>query len=127
MAILTILLGALLIALGVGGYLLADPPSVTALIPAFFGVVFVVLGGMGLKRAWRRFASPAALVLALLGVLGTAPMGWPKLPALLTGKDLERPAAVASQSIMAALCLLFLVAVIVLFVRRRGGKSKAKA
>ncbi len=127
MAILTIVLGLLLIMLGVGGYVTADPPSVTALIPAFFGVVFLVLGGLSLKRSSRKFAAPASLVLALLGLFSTAAMGWPKLPALLTGKELDRPAAVASQSIMAALCLLFIVAVIVLFVRGRGGKSKAKA
>ena len=35
-----------------------DAPSGTALVLAFFGSVFLVLGGMAVKRAWRKLAGP---------------------------------------------------------------------
>lgn len=124
MAKLTILFGGVLILLGLGAYLAAEVKSMTALIPAFFGIVFALIGALALKPAWSRIALPVAAGLAVLAFLGPAFMGLPKLPALLRGDELERPAAVASQSIMALVCLAFLIALGVLFAKACRGSPQ---
>jgi len=93
-----------LIVLGVAGYTLTGAASVTALIPAFFGVVVLLLalgvnGRPGL--AW------ALLVVAILGIGGTV-KGALSLPAVLDGTA-ERPPAVISQSIMLVLSVVYVV------------------
>ena len=67
---LTIIFGPLLILLGAGGYFGTGQTSVTALIPAFFGVPFLLLGLVALKDGLRKHAMHAASLLALLGVIG---------------------------------------------------------
>ena len=94
-----------LIALGVAGYALTGAASVTALIPAFFGVAVLLLalgvnGKPGL--AW------ALLVVALASIGGTF-KGALSLPTVFDGTA-ERPPAVISQSIMLALTVIYLVA-----------------
>jgi uncharacterized membrane protein len=69
-----ILFGVLLIVLGVGiyaGLLVGDgtAPSITALIPAFFGLPIALLGVLALNDAYRKHAMHAVAVLALLGLL----------------------------------------------------------
>ena len=69
-----ILFGGLLIMLGVGIYaslLVVDDtaPSITALIPAFFGLPIALLGVLALNEAYRKHAMHAVAVLALLGLL----------------------------------------------------------
>jgi uncharacterized membrane protein len=69
-----ILFGVLLIVLGVGiyaGLLVVDDtaPSITALIPAFFGLPIALLGVLALNDAYRKHAMHAVAVLALLGLL----------------------------------------------------------
>lgn len=118
MAKVTIIFGALLIILGVGGYVLTGAQSITALIPALAGVVFTILGAVALKPPARKHAMHAAAALALLGFLGTLP-GVIKLARWAGGTEPARPAAVISQSIMAGLCLIFLVICIRSFVQAR--------
>lgn len=120
MPLFTILIGDLLLAVGVVGYVLSSYASWTALIPALFGVVFNLLGGLALAAPKaRKHAMHAACVVALLGVAGTA-KGLLSLPTLLTDSGkLERPAAVASQSITAIVCLVFLVVCVNSFIRAR--------
>ena len=124
MARIAIGLGVLLVLLGIGGYLGTGRESFTALIPAVFGVPMAVLGVIGLRRGWRRYAMHAALVLALLGVAGTA-RGAVKLPALIAGDELERPAAVAVQSTMCLLCVVFLILAVGSFIRARRAPADA--
>lgn len=104
----TIGLGALLILLGLGGYFGSGRVSKTALIPAFFGVPILALGLAALRADWHDYALYAALVLAALGFLG-AGRGLPGLVRLLAGKEVKRPAAAVAQSVMALLCLAFVV------------------
>lgn len=110
--------GILLAVLGVGGYVLTDFASVTALIPAVFGVVFVALGRLvaAIDRGDR--AAYALGVVALLGIAGTG-RGLSQLPALASGGDVDSPVAVGSQAVMALLCLAVLAVVGLYAVERR--------
>ncbi|NNM31869.1 MAG: hypothetical protein HKO53_02330 [Gemmatimonadetes bacterium] len=99
-------LGVALIVLGVGSYLLTSRESVTALIPAFFGLAFLGLGALAGGRSVVAIRS--AFVLGVLGLAGSA-RGIPAALSLLTGGDVERPAAAVAQSLMAVLCLGFLL------------------
>lgn len=100
MSNVTIGYGALLTALGVGGFAATSAP--TALIPAGFGAVSVGLGLLARQEKYRMHAMHASALVGLLGVLGSA-KGLSQLPALLSGGDVARPAAVVAQSLMAAL------------------------
>jgi hypothetical protein len=70
----------------------------------------------------RAHAMHAAAVVALLGVLGTAP-GLMSLPALLGGSPVARPLAVAAQSLTALLLLVFLALCVRSFVDARRRRS----
>ena len=76
MAIKAIAVGAALIALGIVVSLASDSSSVTSLLPAFLGVIFVVLGllARSLPTAAHHFmhAAAALALLAVLGSLGSA-------------------------------------------------------
>jgi hypothetical protein len=102
----TIGYGVLLTTLGIGGFLATGRQSKTALIPAGFGVV---AGGLGVLARSERFRTPALIAGAVVGVAGFAgsARGLARLPALLRGEPIERPAAVVSQSIMAGLSAVY--------------------
>jgi hypothetical protein len=112
----TIAFGALLILLGIIGYvygLSQNAASVTALIPAFFGIVLVILGFLArTKENLRKHLMHAAVLIALLGFILTAGRLLSKLSSLTLS------AAVISQVLMALICLIFLIL---------GGKSFADA
>ncbi len=118
MAKITIGLGLVLISLGLGSYFGTDRASVTALIPAFFGLPLLLLGLVALKERMRTIAIVIAVVIALLGFVGTI-RGLMKLPVLLTGGELDRPAAVALQAAMAIVCLLFVGLCVGSFIKAR--------
>ncbi len=106
----TILLGALLTILGTGTFAMIrfDPGKWTALIPAFFGVMFLLLGVVAQKQsAWHRPVMLIAVGLALFAFLGTSG-GLVETAALLAGENVERPAAALEQAISAVLCAGFL-------------------
>src|SRR5437016_2811916 len=69
MANLTIIFGVLLSLLGGGMYVYTDRASLTALIPAFFGVPFIVLGMIAQKEAARKHAMHGVALLSLIGLL----------------------------------------------------------
>lgn len=108
MVTVTRVVGALLVVVGVAAYLLTDRASVTALLPAFLGAPILVAGLVAASERLRPHAIHLALVLALLGVLGTA-MNLAELPALLTGGDVERPTAVVTSAITAVVGVVYLV------------------
>lgn len=124
MAKITIGLGLVLIALGLGGYFGTGRESPTALIPAFFGLPLLLLGFLALKEHMRRHAMHVAGVIALLGFAGTV-SGLMKLPVLLTGGQLDRPTAVAVQAVMAIVCFVFVLLCIRSFIKaRRAGTAQ---
>ncbi len=117
----TILLGALLTILGTGTFALMGFSStkVTALLPAFFGVVFLLIGLLAEKKlAWRRPLVHAAAALAFLAFLGTA-TGLAKTLWLVSGGAVSRPAAAVEQGITAVLCLGFLSRAVKSFIEAR--------
>ena len=118
MAKITIGLGFVLIALGLGSYFGTGRQSVTALIPAFFGLPLLVLGVGALKEGLREVAMYIAVVIGALGFAGTV-RGLMKLPALLSGGEIDRPTAVAVQAAMAIVCLVFVLLCVGSFVRAR--------
>lgn len=91
-------LGIVLILLGLVGYFGTGRVSITALIPAFFGAVFIILALVARSEAARKHAMHAAVALALIGLLATLVR---LLPAIAAG-HLTRPAVLA-QLIMSVL------------------------
>ncbi len=106
MAATTRLVGLILAALGILSYLGTGRTSITALIPAFFGVVLVILAWVARNESVRRHVMHAAMVIALLGIGGT---GARLVPGIVAGTlDLGRP-AVWAQIVTVVLLVWYLV------------------
>ena len=120
MAKITIGFSLALVLIGVISYVATGMEHVTALIPAFLGVPILILGVLALNEGRRKHAMHAAVVLALLGLLGTL-RGLTQLPALLSGADVARPAAVVAQSLTAVLCAIFIALAVRSFMNARRG------
>jgi len=109
---LGIVLGISLIVLGVSAYAFSNFVSITALIPAFFGVLVAILSLVGYRQTGRqRLAAYGIGLLAVLGVIGST-RGIPDIIALLTGGAVDSPIAAVSQGLMIAVCLVLLASVI---------------
>lgn len=104
----SIVIGFLLIALGLGGYFGTGTASLTALIPAAFGLVLAGLGVIARNEAKRKMAMHIAAAVALVGFIACVP-GMLKVPALLSHQTVARPAAVISQTIMGVITAIFIV------------------
>lgn len=102
---ITIIFGVVLIGLGAVSYLATGMVSITALIPAFFGLVLVFLGALAGNQTRRRIVMHIAVLVGFLGIAGTF-KGLLQLPTYFTGGELARPEAVLAQGIM---CLLSFV------------------
>jgi uncharacterized membrane protein len=100
MASTTRTFGIILILLGLVSYFGTGRTSMTALIPAFFGAVFVILALVAANESARKHAMHAAVAIALLGLLGTLVR---LLPAIAAGQ-LNRPAVLA-QLVMSLLLI----------------------
>jgi len=119
----TIGFGVVLIALGVVGYIGTGAVSITALIPAIFGAVLAILGWLALTDRFRRHAMHLAAAIALVGFLGAVP-GLIGLMDLVSGAEVQRPAAVMSQSIMAILMAVFVGLCVRSFIQARRVRIK---
>jgi heme A synthase len=122
MAHFTRIFGVTLIFLGIIPYLATGMESITALIPAFFGIVFLILGIAARKESIYKHMMHGAAVLALLGLFGSG-SGLIKVFTLIGGGSVERPDAVISQAVMAVLCIIFLGAAIKSFIDARKAKE----
>lgn len=114
----TRLTGILLIVIGVAGYQLTGRTSLTAMIPAFFGVAFVVLAWVARKEAARRHAMHAAAALGLVGAVASLARA---VPAAMNGGG-ARPAVLA-QLAMAALLLVYVALGVQSFVAARKART----
>lgn len=114
----TIGIGVALILLGLIGYFATGAVSVTALIPAFFGIVLALLGWLARDDKRRKLVMHIAVVVGLLGFAGSV-SGIPKLIRMLGGAEIARPAAAVSQSVMAALTGVFIVLCVKSFIDAR--------
>lgn len=125
MAKLTIAYGFIFILMGLYGYFGISSESITALIPTFFGIPMLILGWLGLNEKYLKHAMHGAAVLTLLGFAGTLG-GLIKFFKMLGGAELERPAAVIVQALMAVLCLVFLVLAVKSFIDARKNRIKSE-
>lgn len=119
----SIVLGIIFILMGLYGYFGISSESITALIPTFFGIPLLILGWLGLNEKYLKHAMHGAAVLTLLGFAGTVG-GLFKFFRMLGGEEMQRPAAVTVQAIMAILCLLFLIFAIKSFIDARRNKQQ---
>ena len=121
MPIITVVFSVLYIALGLAGYFLTGAVHTTALIPAFIGVVLLVLGLLGSNEKLRMHVMHAALLIGLLALLGTA-RSLLKLPAAFYGTA-ERPGAVFAQAATAVLSVIYLAVGVRSFIAARRARS----
>lgn len=102
-------LGALFVILGLASFFGTGAEHITALIPTFFGVIFILLGiiSQAGEKA-RKHSMHVAALLALIGVLGSF-RGIIDLFAAAGGAELDTPLAAVGQAIMAVGLIVFLV------------------
>jgi hypothetical protein len=109
---------AVLILIGVFGYIGSGAASVTALIPAFLGLpalVCAILAARGIKVAMMMHLVAGIALLALLGTARSVPGAWD----LVTGAEVTRAGATVAQFLTAVLSLVFLVLAIRSFIAAR--------
>jgi hypothetical protein len=122
---LSMYLGLILMALGIIGYVATSGASMTALIPAFFGILFYLLGRIGQTgESARKHTMHAAAILALLGFIGSF-RGLVQIFTIIGGGTVARSEAVIVQSIMAVLCLVFIILAIRSFIKARTSPDKS--
>jgi len=108
--------------LGAIGYLPHQAP--TALIPAGFGAVLLLLGGLAFQEKMRKHAMHAAVMVGLIGFLGA---GFMAIRAALTGGIEQRPLAFATQVVMALVCAVFVALCVKSFIDARKRRQQAGA
>jgi len=126
MAKITMALATILTLLGLGGYFgsSAANPSVTALIPAAFGVLLLTGGFAALRPSWRKHAMHAVASISLLGALAASGRGLMSLAKLAANGDVNT-AALASILLMAVICWALLALCVVSFVAARRRQAAA--
>ena len=102
------IIGVVLAVLGVGAWVLTDFASLTALIPALFGILIVGFASAGRETDRERFAVYGIGALGAVAVLGSL-RAVPDIIALATGDEVDSVVAVASQGIMILLGLALVV------------------
>ena len=121
----SIMFGIALIGYGVYLYFERNPDkSPTALIPAFFGAAFMVLGGLALKDSLRKHVMHLAAAIGLFGCIAGLGMGLPKLETF-TGHAPERPEAVKAQILLGVVCAAYTLMSIKSFMDARAARKKA--
>ncbi len=96
--------------------------AVTAMIPAFFGIVLILCGVIAMKPNLRMHAMHGAALVGLVGTLGGLGMSVPKL---LKSEALARPVAVYSQLAMGIIASVFVVLTVKSFIDARRARKLA--
>ncbi|NDL57150.1 hypothetical protein [Phytoactinopolyspora mesophila] len=107
MTAVTLVVGGLLTLAGIIAYAVSDAASATALIPSVVGVLLLVCGLLARKASIHKHAIHAAMVIALLGALGSL-MNVVQIGDLIDGTA-ERPAAIVVSIIMFVILVAYLV------------------
>jgi hypothetical protein len=126
MSYVSMLTGAILVVVGVVSYGVSQSSSVTALIPSFIGVVFVVLGGLALRENLTKHVMHAAAVVSLLAIFGSVD-GIAPFFRLLGGASIDRPAAAVAKVIMLVACAIFLALAVRSFIEARRARQQTSA
>lgn len=114
---ITIVFGILLTLLGLGGYFLTGTSSFTALIPALFGLLLLVLGFLARSDSVRKHAMHAAVTVALVGFVGAS------YGLLRTPFGLRPGIAIFSQIAMALLTGIFVALCVKSFIDARRARA----
>lgn len=116
----SILFGIILTVIGIIGYIHGmtnDKASLTALIPAVFGLLLAIFGAVAnAKESLKKHMMHAAAAVALLGFIATAGRLIPRI------SELTFSAAVISQVAMCLICLLFVILAVRSFAQARLAK-----
>ena len=115
----TRLFGLVLIVLGIASYTMTGRSSVTALIPALFGAVFVICALVGRNEAARKHAMHAAVAVGLIGALASLGRA---IPAVMAG-EATRPAVLA-QLAMGVLLLVYVALGVQSFIAARKARAR---
>ena len=117
----SIISGVLLILIGIAGYvfsLIDGNTSVTALIPAAFGLLLVILGFVAKSNEnLRKHLMHAAVLVGLLGFL------IPTIRLVSQASNIKVSLAVLSQAAMALVCLFFVILSVQSFVNARRNRE----
>lgn len=109
MARVAIIIGLILMAIGVAFYIGTGGKSITAMIPAFVGMPILVCGAIGLNALRRKAALHVAVVIALLGFLGSFGRTIPLLSVLRGAPGAYDPIVVYESAALNVLCLIFII------------------
>jgi hypothetical protein len=131
MAFNTIVCGLMLVVIGYFGYANATPDaetgkvSPTALIPAFFGGVLVLLGLLAYSDKLRKHVMHLAAVVGLLGFVGGF---MPLIRQQSKGLPLDPTAPAARNGLLMSLvCLVFVVLCVKSFIDARKARQASAA
>jgi len=124
MAKMTITFGTLLILLGFIGYEAPGIHSLTALIPAAFGLVLVVLGILARtpNQKKRMIVMHIAVTVGLLGFLGTV-KGVYDFIRMQMGHPELFPAMVEAQALMSLMMLCYVLLCVRSFIQARRARG----
>lgn len=117
MASTTILFGTLLTLIGLAGYFLTGTSSFTALIPAIFGLLLIVLGFVARNEAARKHAMHAAAAVGTVGFIGAL------MSLLRTPTGVRSALALGSQVAMLVLTGIFVALCVKSFIDARRARK----
>ena len=120
MPLLTLVTGGLLIAVGLLIGLTSDSSSLTRFIPAFIGLPILIAGMVSVSGTFRKHAIHAALLIALLGVLGAGA----RIPAVFSDGT---PAALTAHVLLVLICGAYIALGVRSFIRARRERKAAPA
>jgi hypothetical protein len=122
LANVTLRIAAILIFLGIIFFVITGMQAPTSLIPAYIGIVLLVLGllarGEDVKR--RMIVMHIAVTIGLLGFLaGAGRVAKPIYERYVNGVPVLRPRAVQEEILMAFICLVYVVLCVRSFIAAR--------
>ncbi len=120
MAKITITFGALLILLGFIGYVAPGTYALTALLPALFGVVLVILGIVARTPEQKKhmITMHIAVTVGLIGFLVTVRDIY-EFVRMETGAAVARPVLVEAQALMSLILLCYVLLCVRSFIQAR--------
>jgi hypothetical protein len=113
--------GFLLVLLGIVGYVGTGAASLTALIPAMVGALFLVLALVARSPEARKHVMHAAVAIALLSVLGVLP----RIIRAVNAGETQRPAVLA-QIAMAVILGVYVLLGVKSFIDARRARSSSR-
>ena len=103
----TRVVGFLLVLLGVVGYVGTGGASITALIPAMVGALFLILALAARSTEARKHVLHAAVAIALVAFIGIVP----RIVAAVSAGETQRPAVLAQIAMATILAVYVLLGV----------------